>query len=357
MQRLQTERSAKSNTVPRVMKTGTPPLLDAPLRFTPFLRPIVWGGRRLASHLGKMLPSGDAYGESWEISDHAAHHSVVARGRWAGSTLRHLMEQHRDALLGSAAANCPRFPWLIKFLDACDWLSVQVHPDESAVARLGLPDGSKTEAWFIIDALPGSRIYAGLLPGVNESSLRAAVAAGKVIECLASFEPAKGDCVFLPAGTVHAVGGGVLFAEVQQTSDVTFRLFDWNRSDALGRQRQLHVEEAMACIHWRQEPIVPVRAEPFATGAVSAVSFSQPLVRCHAFHLDYLQFTGTTSCDATSGLRALIVLAGRGRLVFPGGAEEVMSGQVWLFPAALATAQCRADETMHCLLSSLPPAP
>src|SRR5206468_7878875 len=120
-------------------------------------------------------------------------------------------------------------------------------------------EGSKTEAWFVLEAQPGSRIYAGLLPGVDEHCLRAASAAGTVAHCLHCFTPRPGDCVFLPAGTVHAVGGGVLIAEIQQTSDATFRLFDWNRKDAQGNSRQLHIEESLASIHWGQGPVQPLR--------------------------------------------------------------------------------------------------
>src|SRR5262249_32387283 len=152
------------------------------------------------------------YGESWEVSDHPLHRSIVADGPWAGTSLRQLMEQERGELLGRAAERHAVFPWLVKFLDANDWLSVQVHPDEQAVQEMGPGEGSKTEAWFVIDAAPESRIYAGLLPGVDETRLRAALAAGTVTDCLHCFTPQPGDCVFLPAGTVHAVGGGVLMA-------------------------------------------------------------------------------------------------------------------------------------------------
>ena len=198
---------------------------------------MVWGGRRLGDVLGKTLPSKQAYGESWEISDHILHHSLVAAGPWAGESLRQLMEHERRALLGTAAANHEIFPWLVKFLDANDWLSVQVHPDEVTVQQLLPSEGSKTEAWFVLAANPGSRIYAGLVPGTDETKLRAALQSGTVAKCLHHFEPQAGECIFLPAGTVHAVGGGVLMAEVQQTSDATFRLFDWNRHDAQGRKR------------------------------------------------------------------------------------------------------------------------
>jgi mannose-6-phosphate isomerase len=185
---------------------------------------MVWGGRRLGEVLGKHLATHEPYGESWEISDHASHQSVVATGPLAGKTLRQLMDQDRSAVLGSAADQQRLFPWLVKFLDARDWLSVQVHPDDEAAKRLCPGEGGKTEAWFVLDAEPDSRVYAGLLPGVDEPRLRTALAAGTVANCLHQFVPRPGDFVFLPAGTVHAVGGGVLLAEVQQTSDATFRL-------------------------------------------------------------------------------------------------------------------------------------
>src|SRR5436305_8108749 len=224
---------------------------------------MVWGGRGLGAVLGKSLPTAEPYGESWEVSDHPSHRSVVEGGPLAGRTLRDLMERERTGLLGRAAETHPTFPWLVKLLDARDWLSVQVHPDDVAVRRLWPGEGGKTEAWFILDAAPGSLIYAGLLPGVDEKRLRAALAEGTVAGCLHRFRPRPGDCLFLPAGTVHAVGGGVLMAEVQQTSDATFRLFDWNRVDASGRSRQLHIEEALACIDWKRGPVNPVRASGY----------------------------------------------------------------------------------------------
>src|SRR5438105_4795796 len=129
---------------------------------------MVWGGRSLGAILGKALPTAEPYGESWEVSDHPSHRSVVAEGRWEGRTLRRLMEEQRGALLGPAADVYTTFPWLVKFLDACDWLSVQVHPDDASVRRLWPGEGGKTEAWFVLDAAPTGRVYAGLLPGVDE---------------------------------------------------------------------------------------------------------------------------------------------------------------------------------------------
>src|SRR5262249_39108320 len=160
-------------------------------------------------------------------------------------------------------------------------------PDDEAVGRLWPGEGGKTEAWFILDAAPGSRVYAGLKPGVDATALRAALVKGKVVECLHQFEPRPGDCVFLPAGTVHAAGGGVLMAEVQQTSDATFRLFDWNRLDSQGKPRQLHLEEALASIHWDYGPVAPRHVEGFCLDGRNgdARSFQQPLVECAYFRL------------------------------------------------------------------------
>jgi mannose-6-phosphate isomerase len=340
--------------------------LDYPLRFVPFLRPMVWGDRRLGDVLGKPLDSGQAYGESWEVSDHALHQSQVASGPLAGRTLRQLMEQDAAALLGEAASKFKRFPWLIKFLDAHDWLSVQVHPDEKAVARLWPGEGSKTEAWFILQAAPGSRIYAGLRPGMDEKQLRAALSDDQgrsIVDCLHRFEPRAGDCMFLPAGTVHAVGGGVLLAEIQQTSDATFRLFDWNRCDAHGKSRTLHIEESLACIHWDQGPVEPVRVADFKNesdfkaptkpGSPGSVK-RQELVQCPFFELTYLRAGEPVPFGGVGRLQALLILQGRGRWHGSGCAEEMKLGQAWVLPASLPALECRPEPTLTMLLCSLP---
>ncbi len=247
-----------------------------PICFTPHLVPKVWGGRKLHTTLGKDLPDDSAYGESWDVSHHASHHSVVRDGELAGKTLHDLMSSHRQDLLGRHAKAHDVFPWLIKFLDCNDWLSVQVHPDEEKVKTLWPGEGSKTEAWFVVDAAPESRIYAGLLEGIDEAKLRAALQEGNVADCLYSFTPQAGDCVFLRAGTVHAVGGGVLMAEIQQTSDATFRLFDWNRVDAEGKSRTLHIEQSIAATHWDYGPVKPIAVSAFRDN--SDASAQVPLV-------------------------------------------------------------------------------
>jgi mannose-6-phosphate isomerase len=314
---------------------------------------MVWGGRRLAGVLGKHLPTSEPYGEAWDVTDHAMHRSVVTSGPQKGRTLRDLMEHERDGLLGPAASVHTIFPWLVKFLDCHDWLSVQVHPDEHQVKTLWPGEGSKTEAWFVLSAAPGSRIYAGLLPGVDEARLRAALRTGTVAECLNQFEPEPGDCVFLRAGTVHAVGGGVLMAEVQQTSDATFRLFDWNRRDAQGNLRQLHVEEALASIHWDYGPVLPVKAGSFQD-AVSVGASRQELVKCPYFHLDYLNHWQPFFLGGEGKLQTVVVLQGQGRIQTPDAEDEVAAGQVWVLPALMPRSMCRPEPGLRLLVATLP---
>jgi mannose-6-phosphate isomerase len=315
--------------------------IQQPLRFEPYFRPMIWGSRKIARFLGKNLPASDAYGESWEVSDHALHQSRIATASHYGVTLRQLMHQHRAELLGAAGERFAVFPWLIKLLDANDWLSVQVHPDDDAVKRLWPGESGKTEAWHVLDAAPGSRIYAGLMPGIGPQEMRQALERGTVSECLHAFTPQVGDFVFIPAGTVHALGGGLLIAEIQQTSDATFRLFDWNRLDAQGQPRKLHVEESLASIHWDQGPVAPI----------TAADARKRLVTCPYFEIERFDCTSSIPVGGLDRLQALIVTQGQGR--FDNG-EFVMPGDAWILPAALPRMRLHPDVPLAGLLCLLP---
>ena len=310
-----------------------------PLRFTPFFRPMIWGGRKLARFMGKNLPTPVAYGEAWEVSDHPIHQSRLATASNFALTLRHLMDQHRRDLLGPAAKHFSIFPWLIKLLDASEHLSVQVHPDPEAVKKLWPGESAKTEAWLVLDAEPTSRIYAGLKPGIGPVQLRDALQQGAIEECLHAFTPSAGDFVFIRAGTVHALGGGVLLAEIQQTSDATFRLFDWNRRDAQDQPRKLHIEESFASIHWDRGPIEPI----------ALTDTRSPLVTCPYFEIERLH--SQSSFGGRDRLQALIVTDGQGR--FDNG-EFVMPGDVWILPAALRKTTLHLDMPMTGVLCTLP---
>ncbi len=224
-----------------------------PLRFRPILRRYLWGGRRLAS-LGKQLGPGEDYAESWEIVDRPPDESVVLAGPLAGETLGGLVRRLGPQLMGRHAL-CERFPLLFKFLDAQHRLSIQVHPDDARAQQLTPPDLGKTEAWVVLDVEPHSYLYAGLLAGIDRDTLAGELERRTVELCCERIEPSVGDCFFLPPGVVHAIGPGLLVAEIQQASDTTYRLYDYDRLGPDGKPRQLHVEQALEAIDYEYGPV------------------------------------------------------------------------------------------------------
>src|SRR5215217_528612 len=211
-----------------------------PMVFHPIFKERVWGGRTLEALYGKRLPPDVPIGESWEIADRPGAESVVANGPLARRTLRWLMRQHRADLLGDAAPSAgDRFPLLCKILDARDKLSLQVHPPARA-QELGEP---KTEMWYIAAADPGAELYVGLKRGVTREAFEHGIRDGRVADCFHRIEVHAGDAMFLPSGRVHAIGAGLVIFEIQQNSDKTFRVYDWDRPGLDGRPRDLHVRE------------------------------------------------------------------------------------------------------------------
>jgi mannose-6-phosphate isomerase len=217
-----------------------------PLLFQPVFMERVWGGRNLERLYQKPLPANKVIGESWEISDRPEAVSVIANGPLAGKTLRWLMEEHRRDLLGTSADAAGRFPLLVKILDAQETLSVQVHPPTHVAAELG--GEPKTEMWFITDAMPDAALYVGLKQGVTRAQFEQKIGDGTVAECLPRLPVKTGDAMFLPSGRLHAIGAGNVLFEIQQNSDTTYRVFDWNRTGLDGQPRALHVQQSLASI-------------------------------------------------------------------------------------------------------------
>lgn len=248
---------------------------NQPLRFTPFYQTRVWGGRNLETQFGRSLPDAQQpYGESWEISDRPEALSTVRDGEAAGLTLNELWTQHRLPAFGASLAyhSSERFPLLIKILDACDDLSIQVHPPASIAKELkGEP---KTEMWFIAQAQEGARLYAGLRAGVDRDQFESALKEGTVADLMHSIQPEAGDCLYLPSGRVHAIGAGLVIFEIQQNSDTTYRVFDWNRTGLDGKPRALHIEESLRSIDFRD-------TEPDLQASLANGS----LVSCEYFHV------------------------------------------------------------------------
>ena len=218
----------------------------------------IWGGQRLRTLYGKPIALDRSIGEAWLISDHPSAVSVVSEGPHVGRTIHDLIEEDAEALLGSRSKLTPqgRFPLLLKLLDSTEVLSVQVHPDDATAAALGESDVGKTEMWHILHADPEAELFCGLRPGTTPEQMRSAIETGTLENHLARFNVKQGDSVLVPAGTVHAIGQGIVLAEIQQNSDLTYRLYDWNRVDAAGNSRELHVEKGIRAAHFSDDTMV-----------------------------------------------------------------------------------------------------
>jgi mannose-6-phosphate isomerase len=300
------------------------------LRFEPIYQYRLWGGRRLADLLSAPLPGDGPIGEAWVLSDRDEHPSRVADGSLKGQTIAQVLERFPEQVMGSFAGRFQRFPLLLKFLDVREMLSVQVHPTD--------PKTAKTEAWVVLEAGAKCRIYAGLQPGATADVLRQALKDGTVADRLACFHPKPGDAVFNPAGMVHSLGGGLVVFEVQQNSDVTFRLFDWNHIDSkTGQPRALQVEQALACIDFG----------PCAGGLVApVVETTSPVRRERLFHCDYFWLSRLRGeSPFTVGAlpvppemaapSVLVCIDGEGQIEHGGGMAEIRKGDVFLLPAVL----------------------
>jgi mannose-6-phosphate isomerase len=317
-----------------------------PLRFHPILRRYLWGGRRLES-LGKRLGEGNDYAESWEIVDHGDDQSTVAFGPLAGRALTELVTQHAQALLGRHAGTTP-FPLLVKFLDARERLSLQVHPDDQRAQRLEPPDSGKTEAWVVLAAEPGSYLYAGLRRGVDRELLAREVARHTCELCAHRVEPRAGDCFFLPAGVLHALGPGLLVAEIQQPSDTTFRLYDWNRRGPDGLPRKLHIEQALEAIDYDYGPVSAQQPQPTDRPHV------QRLVACDKFLVDRWNFSTAQQAGGDGRCHILLVLVGAIQVEGDPAGQPLAPGGVILLPAELGRVTISTDEPTVLLDTYLP---
>ena len=297
-----------------------------PLRFAPIFKQYLWGGRRLESLLGKQLGPGDHYAESWEVVDHDADQSIVSAGPLAGTTLHQLVTRQGEALFARHHPQS-RFPLLSKFLDAHRTLSVQVHPNDAQAARLDPPDLGKTEAWVILAVEPGSMIYAGLKPGVDRATLARELNNGTCDKCLHQFEPQVGDCIFLEAGTVHAIGAGLVVAEIQQASDTTYRLFDWNRVDDDGRPRQLHIQQSLDTIDYARGPVAPQQPQP------TDHPQCQRLVDSDKFVLDRWRIDQPLTAGGQQRFHILSVVDGQVTVTAGDAQESLPRGSTILLPA------------------------
>jgi len=309
-----------------------------PLRFEPIFKHNLWGGQRLPGYLNRTPPHDNAIGEAWVVSDVEGSLSRVADGPLEGTTLRELLAADAARIIGSATAPQGKFPLLLKFIDARQELSVQVHPNDEQAAKLGPGMFGKTEAWVVLDSCEQtSRLYAGFAHGISADCFRKALRDRTTPNTLHSFTPKQGDCLFLEAGTVHAIGANLLIFEVQQTSDITYRLYDWDRVDSqTGKPRQLHIEEGLAASDFGRGPCNPVRPNVKESEGVRR----EELVKCEYFTLDRLTSRVPFRVGAKQECRAIVCVAGSGEIEWRGHRSPVATGDTVLLPAEVGETTC-----------------
>jgi mannose-6-phosphate isomerase len=321
---------------------GSP--LRAPLRFKPSYQTLVWGGRRMEAFRAD-LPSGPI-GESWDLADHARGMSVVADGPLAGTTLKDLTKRFGAALVGPTYAGGD-FPLLVKLIDANERLSIQVHPDDRLAKELKVGERGKTECWYFLTG--GGELFVGTKPGTTKESFATAREAGTLADTLNRFVAKEGDFFFLPGRTVHALGAGCLIYEIQQTSDVTFRVDDWGRVGLDGKPRPLHIAESLATIDFNA---AAARAagefEVHPDGRVRA------LARCPYFQVDEHV---TKRITLTSPSCTIVTcIGGRGRLNTADGSAALAPMTTVLVPAAAGEWNAYGEKNceLHLLVTTIP---
>lgn len=307
-----------------------------PMRLSALPMERLWGGDKLGKFYNKNCESGT--GETWELSVREKEKSVVSNGMLAGKTLYDVVDADKS-LVGERFAG-GEFPLLIKFIDAADDLSVQVHPDDEYAAKVE-NDVGKTEMWHIVEAEPGAKLVYGLADGVTVEDFARAVREGKTQAALKYVEVHAGETYFIPAGLVHAIGGGILLAEVQQNCDLTYRVYDFDRLDKNGKPRELHTEKAIECVKCFTD--AEIDAVRYARGRGDA----ETLADCPYFKVSRLEVNGTRDVEATKeSFVSLLCVNGRGKLIFDGAEYEICRGDSYFLPAGLGISTFEGEMTV-----------
>ncbi len=309
--------------------------MSYPLKFVPIGQEKIWGGSRLVKDYGKPFPLQQPIGESWEIVDREEYQSIVANGVWAGLSLSEILKSNRREIMGELLARRypGRFPLLIKLIDAMDDLSVQLHPDDDQALEMAR-DLGKTEFWYIMDTQDDTKVNYGINPGWEEESVRYRIGSEDVLETLAIHSIKPGDSLFIPPGCVHAILEGTLLAEIQENSDVTWRIYDWGRVDKQGQPRQLHVEQARKCL--RLYPDLTIL--PYKKG-------NNLLAASPYFTVRQIEFpAGMVEKPSIEEMVIILVLNGSGYL----NAERFVAGDTYLIPANIAELHVSINSLEDC---------
>lgn len=310
-----------------IMQTSNLPIL----KFTPIFKSVIWGGKRIAEFKG--IPSqGDHVGESWELSPMKGNESVVEDGPFKGATLPELMASHGEEIMGErlSAKYGSHFPLLVKFIDSTDDLSIQVHPDDELAGKRHNSLG-KTEMWYSVNPAEGAYLYAGFKEKITPEEFRAKVADNTIVDVLGKYYPARGDVFFLPAGRVHSIGRGNFVLEIQEASDITYRIYDYDRRDAQGNPRQLHIEESVDAIDYDDTDMTVGHASP--NGSEELI-----LEKCPFFTTTLIDVTGEKRLDLAARDSFSIVIAAQGNATLvdnEGRKTTLPQGTTVLVPASM----------------------
>lgn len=320
-----------------------------PLKFEPIYQYRLWGGRRLEHLLSKPLPKDEPVGEAWLLSDRKDHASKVSEGPLEGSIITELMKKYPKQIMGKVGNGSDRFPLLLKFLDCNEVLSVQVHPSDDQKEYIPKGDTGKTEAWVVLETSDSSRIYAGLKKGTNKENLLKSISDKSVADRLHSFVPKTGDSVFIQSGTVHTLGGTVVF-EVQENSDVTFRLYDWDRTDPkTGKPRDLQVDQAIACIDFDQVEIGPVTPHKSFY-----IENAEKLFDNEHFKLWQIESETEFTVGFEDEPAILVCIDGKGKMDYHKKGYSISKGEVMLIPAVVGQLDLHPHQKITLLQIAIP---
>lgn len=312
---------------------------DYPLRFHPIYQERLWGGDLHRRCLQADAPPDRPVGESWEIADRPEANTRVANGPLAGRTLRQVIADSPEALLGPRGDAAQPFPLLVKFIGSRDRLSLQVHPGDAYAGRHHAGELGKTELWYILHAEAEARLMIGFREPQTREAVRAAIAAGRLEGLVQDFPVRPGEAYFLPAGRLHAIGAGLLLAEIQENSDVTYRVYDYGRRDAAGKTRDLHVEQALEVLNFADTGNGRVESEVRECAGREI----RILARDPHFFTNHELYHQPTEGPRLPGFQVIVVTEGRGRLGWGRGEEDLRPGSVLLLPAALDAYQLKPE--------------
>jgi mannose-6-phosphate isomerase len=316
--------------------------LNSPLKFTPYFKSVIWGGNKIAEYKAIALDRNDI-GESWELSVVPGHVSTVSEGRFKGMLLTELVAQFGADLLGTKVVEQfgNSFPLLIKFIDAQSDLSVQVHPDD-ILAKERHNSKGKTEMWYVIDCTDDAVIRCGLSAPLNKQEYKERIANDSIMDVVAKHKSQPGQLYFIPAGTIHAICAGNLIAEIQQNSDITYRVYDYNRKDKDGKTRQLHTEEATDAINYTYPLDIRPTAEVIDKTTDKAIS-------CKYFTVDILKSDSEETFDVSGNGESFVILVavgGNGSLTAGGSTTEIKQGDTILLPATIKDVKLNLNGTV-----------